>query len=369
MGPFAIFLIVTGFIILLQSAIPYLLRNTVVFGVTVPESHTGDPTLARFKKIYTGTIIVVGLLLSGLFIMWMSASDHSDERIILTGLAVQFGILVLNMVLYFYFHVKTTKLKRENEWGAGLKQIRVADLAIRTKDEMLPSPFYILPMVISLGLIAYTFTQYAGMPDLIPTHWGPDGQPDAFTSKTPFSVVSLPLILLVMQAMMWGIHWMTKRSGIKISAVRNRTSAVQQLSFRKYTSWFLFLTTLLVTILLSFLQLTTIHEGLGNAALMLAVPLGFMMLVLAGTVFYAFKVGQGGSRIEVAFEDEAMPGITDVDEDRYWKAGVFYVNRNDPSVFVEKRFGVGWTMNFGNPLGYVVIFVPLLIILLIAFLQ
>jgi uncharacterized membrane protein len=27
---------------------------------------------------------------------------------------------------------------------------------------------------------------------------------------------------------------------------------------------------------------------------------------------------------------------------------MFYVNRDDPSLIVEKRFGVGYTLNFGN---------------------
>ena len=27
---------------------------------------------------------------------------------------------------------------------------------------------------------------------------------------------------------------------------------------------------------------------------------------------------------------------------------MFYVNRDDPSIMVEKRFGVGYTINFGN---------------------
>ncbi|MCX4751012.1 DUF5808 domain-containing protein [Kitasatospora sp. NBC_01287] len=38
------------------------------------------------------------------------------------------------------------------------------------------------------------------------------------------------------------------------------------------------------------------------------------------------------------------------DDDRYWRAGgLFYVNRQDPSLLVAKRFGIGWTVNFGNP--------------------
>ena len=34
--------------------------------------------------------------------------------------------------------------------------------------------------------------------------------------------------------------------------------------------------------------------------------------------------------------------------DRCWKAGIFYVNREHPALFVEKRFGIGYTLNFGN---------------------
>jgi uncharacterized membrane protein len=35
--------------------------------------------------------------------------------------------------------------------------------------------------------------------------------------------------------------------------------------------------------------------------------------------------------------------------DRCWRAGIFYVNRDDPTLFVPKRFGIGYTLNFGNP--------------------
>ena len=104
---------------------------------------------------------------------------------------------------------------------------------------------------------------------------------------------------------------------------KRKTSQVQQLSFRKYTSWFLFMTSVLMTVLFGFLQLTTIHEGLGNAALMLALPLGFLLIILIATAIYAFKVGQSGSRIDVEIEDESITGITDVDDDNIGKPASF----------------------------------------------
>ena len=32
-----------------------------------------------------------------------------------------------------------------------------------------------------------------------------------------------------------------------------------------------------------------------------------------------------------------------------WHAGIFYVDREDPALFVPKRIGIGYTFNFGNP--------------------
>ena len=70
------------------------------------------------------------------------------------------------------------------------------------------------------------------------------------------------------------------------------------------------------------------------------------------TGVYAFKVGQSGSRLDVDIVDEEVEGITNYDDDRILERRHLLFNKNDPSIFVEKRFGVGWTMNYGNPIGY-----------------
>jgi hypothetical protein len=35
--------------------------------------------------------------------------------------------------------------------------------------------------------------------------------------------------------------------------------------------------------------------------------------------------------------------------DRCWKGGIFYVNPEDNSLFVPKRSGLGYTLNFAHP--------------------
>jgi uncharacterized membrane protein len=64
--------------------------------------------------------------------------------------------------------------------------------------------------------------------------------------------------------------------------------------------------------------------------------------------------GQSGSRLRTE-TDEKLSDVINRDDDRYWKLGMFYVNRNDPSLFVEKRFGIGYTVNFARPGAWVFI--------------
>ena len=42
-----------------------------------------------------------------------------------------------------------------------------------------------------------------------------------------------------------------------------------------------------------------------------------------------------------------------------WK-GIFYFNPDDPALLVPKRFGIGYTLNFGNPWSWVVLALILL---------
>src|SRR6266436_5677846 len=56
-------------------------------------------------------------------------------------------------------------------------------------------------------------------------------------------------------------------------------------------------------------------------------------------------------------------------DDRYWYGGVFYNNPDDPAVFVPKRFGLGWTMNFGHPQAKLVLIGMLLLPLVLLILN
>ena len=90
--------------------------------------------------------------------------------------------------------------------------------------------------------------------------------------------------------------------------------------------------------------------GIGRA--LPALPSAAGVLLLAAV---ALRAGQGGSRLNGNVRGLAPATGTDRDDDRFWKAGLLYVNRDDPAVMVGSRFGAGWTLNLGNPAAWLII--------------
>ncbi|RTQ93575.1 DUF1648 domain-containing protein [Lysinibacillus telephonicus] len=359
-----VFLVITLFIAFIQTVIPYLVKRTVVFGVTIPDQYTQNPTIKAYKKRYSISVALLSGIIIGGYIIWAFTNERLEEQVAIAGTIIEFAIIFISVSWYFYYHGKTKQLKSKNKWVENLKQVKVTDLSVRSQDEMLPWYIYLMPILITIGFMLYTIINYELLPDQIPTHWGPSGEPDAFTEKTPFSSIQLTLLLLVMQLMFLGIHIATKNSGIKLSATGLQSSRNRQLSLRKYSSWFMLFVVLVITMLMGYFQLTTIHPNIASDYAMAALPLFFLAIVLIGTLIFGLKVGRSDKEIEI-LEDEK---IMDIDEDKYWKGGMFYFNKNDPSIFVEKRFGVGWTINFANPIGYIIVLVPLIIIIVISIL-
>ncbi len=86
-----------------------------------------------------------------------------------------------------------------------------------------------------------------------------------------------------------------------------------------------------------------------------------MLVVVAIALFLPLR----RSRIQPDVSSQRRPsGPIFRDDERYWFAGVLYYNPDDPDAFVPKRFGFGWTINFGHPLGKVLAALMIIMILL-----
>ena len=79
-----------------------------------------------------------------------------------------------------------------------------------------------------------------------------------------------------------------------------------------------------------------------------------VMLFNFGVIFWMFRVGQGGQRAVAPAARQEVHG--DATPDHAWKVGgLFYFNPHDPAIWVEKRFGLGYTLNMGNSRAWLLI--------------
>jgi uncharacterized membrane protein len=76
------------------------------------------------------------------------------------------------------------------------------------------------------------------------------------------------------------------------------------------------------------------------APLMIALP------VLAAVVVTVVVLARNNRERSEGGEET---GLTHRDDDQFWRGGLFYINREDHALLVPRRFGLGWTLNWGNP--------------------
>ncbi|WP_072903895.1 DUF5808 domain-containing protein [Hathewaya proteolytica] len=127
-------------------------------------------------------------------------------------------------------------------------------------------------------------------------------------------------------------------------------AVIRKKKFRRVNSIFIFVLTICMMILLSIKQL----ELLYNSNL-LSLYNNLNILVAVITLIFLIqliKIGQGGKHISSDEEDDELYK----DDDDKWFLGEMYFNPKDPAWIVEKRIGIGWTVNFGNRKSWFIFF-------------
>ena len=189
------------------------------------------------------------------------------------------------------------------------------------------------PYLLLLATGAWLRFAWSGIADRFPIHYDLSMQPDAWADKTP-AVVLAPLLfgLLMVGGLRLGALMLRTRSRRPVTPGDVERLRLGLAAF--LGAEYLLAVTFSLVALIPLLQASLGAEG--TLAVLLVAPhlgtLGLLVWLLHRT-----------SRLPRRAED-----ATDRMDDRYWKAGLIYSNPNDPAVWVEKRFGIGYTLNFAR---------------------
>jgi uncharacterized membrane protein len=195
------------------------------------------------------------------------------------------------------------------------------------------------PFVLLLAAAVVLATHWRRIPARYPVHWNVDGRANGWMLRSPMSV-ALPLLIGAVSCLIVAIV------GLTIVHARRSSSggadAVRENGIRNATLNLLAVVQYVMAILFGAIALMPLRRDPSAAP-----PIILMLLPFAAVIVPTIVLMRR-SRVDRSARAAASP-VGDRTLDSNWKAGVFYVNRDDPAVVVEKRFGIGYTLNLGNP--------------------
>jgi uncharacterized membrane protein len=348
-------ILIAGGILLM---IPKVTRRGLLFGVYVGEQRSAGDEARRITRNWYTTMIAALVGAIGIGAVLAALTPHRP-------LAVMGSLIVLIVAAtasYLRAHFASRGLAAPGPppAAAALVVDQPASLAV-------PLAATIVAVVGGVIAVGYSWWHYDAMPAIIPTHFGPSGRPDAWSPRSFRSVMMLPLLTAFVAPAMGLIACLTARAKRAIRQADGGVSLDAQLRFRRAFTLFLSGIAILVTIMLVTMSVMSVRVALGLSeglpAATLVIGGALAVLAIGGSLYLMFHFGQGGARLER--RAAGAPLTNGLADNTHWVLGMFYVNRDDPSMLVEKRFGVGYTLNFGNPKAVALLTVFVAILLLV----
>jgi uncharacterized membrane protein len=335
--PSLIMILMIGLLVTVSYVMPRLTRPDIYFAVTIAldfrDSAEGRAILGRYRvEVLIYGIIAIAVALSPLWIPQLSS-----DTLVVVGLLLQ---PVGGFIAYYR--------ARQRVRPHAVVPSTVREAALTPHEVRLPGgwtvqigPFALLAAVgVWLGL------HWTEIPDRFPIHWGMNGQPDNWATRSLIGVF-LPLLTGAFFCALLGFfaHAILRWSRV----IRMGGAAGESEHYFRRT---------VVSILVAaeyFLALVFAWAGILDLSAVRTGPPGVVPMRVLSLSFTAvvtllmMRAGQGGSRLARGAAAGLVIPAGDRTADRFWKLGLFYSNGDDPALIVEKRFGIGYTINFGHP--------------------
>ena len=323
---------------LLFHWLPLWRRQNLWFSVTVPPGFRSTPAgraaLARYRAVVW---LVSAAALAGLFASrtlgwpWLAAPALLAQPV---GASAAFASV----------------RRRVRPFGVSAAQIRSATLA--PHHEGLPGGT--ASVIGPLGMLAvtaiYLRARWRDLPDRFPIHWTLNGTPNGWATRSWTGVYGPLLICAIVVVFQLGMAEVILRR-----TPRGRVPGTEHWTtrFRRANLVLLVVSTWGMSVVFAAVALSPLRSSASGASWIVAIlPLALVLLMVPFVVQI------------VALTRDARSG-SDGTPDSCWKLGLFYYNPADPAIMVEKRFGVGYTFNFGHAAVWLVLGAAVLLLVAI----
>lgn len=324
-------------VLVLALVLPAITSPTVPFGVRVPAGHAHDPAVTKQTRLYRRRVLAGGIAAAGACVALFAVTGET--------VLLPVSVLALLGIWYGCFFLANHEIraaKAAGGWYEGLRQRITVDTGLRTDPPPFPWVWLVPALVITVATVVTGVILYPSMPAVLAVHHNANGSPDRRAAKSIGTAFTLVFVQIGMTALLGAIAAaIVHRSRPDIDPAHPHSSARWH---RRYL-------TLAAKTLLALVA--AIDLGMLGASLLMWTgtvtawaPLVVVLPILTAAVVAIVVLAKNN---RVRDEEEPDTGLTHRDDDKYWRGGLFYVNRDDHALMIPRRFGVGWTLNFGNP--------------------
>ena len=286
-------------------AVPNMTRRELLFAVPVPPDFRESPAGRHAISMFRAAIAAV--LVAGVCALLLSPARLLN----LTALAVPISILLAGGVSFYWQHSKLAL--------AAVQFTRPREAELSAVSDEVPRFAWLAagPFVILGAAAWYLYFNWNRIPARFPVHWGANGQPNRWVERTTKGVYGILFFgaelcawLLIMALAGW---FGSRRSRIR-PVMLGGVIAIE------YLMGLLF--------------------ALISVQALLGIPV-WVVVLSPMAILIPFIMAMVNKMSEAS-------GPTDPTPNECWKGAIFYYNPNDAVLFVEKREGFGYTLNFAN---------------------
>lgn len=360
---YIVFILIILFTHLIALSTQSLSSRKYFFGVYINEIIIEEDLKVKITKDFKRKLnvslflsIMVYLILKTIFDLNIGANI-----IICTTVYLTLFFFILTIEYKKVKYVKDTYLanlqlyNNDNKEQVPIRVIIKEDEILAKEKKKIIKKFKILfgiCIILSLVSFVYVLLSYKNMPDTIITHWGAYGKPNGYSKKnilnvffTSFIDISMVLLFAVI-----GIGSVAGNTYIDNKNLEvNRKKAVKYLNGIGYS----FLTlTLSIQSITSTIPIFMVQEK--DMPMWLTIGSCIIPIFIVVPVIYFYLMLS-------SIKPKSRNIYTIENDDEKWIYGFIYYNKEDPKLMVEKRLGMGWSINMAHTLGKVITIILVLI--------
>jgi uncharacterized membrane protein len=322
---------------LLEASVFWLLpnwsRRGIFFAVSVVPTFRDSPEAARVLRNYrvqamAHVAISLGLIVAGAWI----------ERGVLLILGVLW-LIVGPLVAMARAHKKAL--------AHAIAHSTIREASLTPRSAQLPGGWALQfgPLGILAIVTVYLGTHWPQIPDEFPVHWGINGQPNGWSARTPIGVYGP---LLFGAAMVIGMSLLAHTFSHAARRLPVPAGAPALNDFPHRIAVLMLGVEYFLAAMFSLVGLLPLTGSPGVAPIVI-----LTLAILVSAVFLGRWISHG--------RDHWPHAAGDGTPDACWKLGLVYFNPDDPALFVEKRIGIGYTINFARGTAWVVLVLTLIL--------